>query len=304
MSRIAACLSSRFLVPRRPVHLSAPWNAVKKPEEAEQIFLQADVNTCLRKLVGFDPAVVFKRRPVHHLSTPRYVLMTDSELKISLDRVNRRGRKVLELVPYLAPHPHEEEVDVLSKDPEIQGYEKCPVIFTDISPGANDRTRLIVVREPNGLLRRANREERSRMNEIFYPTEGRSHVTPAMFREEHLIPVLNRGEYIFVLDRACVQFQPDDPEFHRVTTTTYDHMNEHKAFDVLRSNRYFGSLCFHLVINENMDEMMRFFMENERIQEAALLVQLYYNVHTENRDNFKRQDEDPMKQIRVSLPFH
>ena len=45
---------------------------------------------------------------------------------------------------------------------------------------------MIVVREPNGILRRANWEERYRMNQIHYPIEGKSYEIPKMFQEEHL----------------------------------------------------------------------------------------------------------------------
>lgn len=88
------------------------------------------------------------------------------------------------MVPYLSPA--EDRVDILSADPEIQGFESSKVVFTDISHGAIDKNRLIVVREPNGVLRRANREERYRMNQVFFPVDERSHVLPRMFEDECL----------------------------------------------------------------------------------------------------------------------
>jgi small subunit ribosomal protein S22 len=300
MSRITcSVLSSRTLVHRRPFHLSAHWHAVKKPEDAEKLFLHENVQSCLRRLVGFEPNVVFKRRPIPKLTSPRYVMMTDKELEISLDRVNRRGRKILELVPYKAPHS-EEDADVLSKDPELQGYMDAPIVFTDISPGSNDRNRLIAVRETNGLLRRATREERLRMNQIYYPNESRFHAMPPMFEDVHLQPVLDRRDYIFILDRACVQFEPDEPDFHRVCNRTFDHINEHKEYDVLRSNRYFGSFVFYHVINDNMDGLLQHFIEKENMSDAQLLIQLYYQIHTEKQAEFKTVPDDPVKQIRVS----
>ena len=268
-----------------------------RPDEAERLFLQPSVQSCLKQLVGFEPQVVFKRRPVAKLSSPRYVLMTDSELQISLDRMNKRGRKLLELVPYKAPRT-EEGVDVLSKEPELQGYETSNVVFTDISPGANDRNRLIVVREPSGLLRRANREERYRMNETYYPDESRGHEVPRMFQEEHLLPILDRKDYLFVLERACVQFEVDDPEFHRVTSITFDHMDDHQEYEVLRSNRWFGSFVFHLVIQGKIDGLLQHYIDGDRISEAALLVQLYFCIHTERHEELKKLGE--VQQIRVS----
>lgn len=41
------------------------------------------------------------------------------------------------MVPYL--NPVEDKVDILSIDPEIQGFEKHNIVFTDISHGAIDK---------------------------------------------------------------------------------------------------------------------------------------------------------------------
>ena len=46
--------------------------------------------------------------------------------------------------------------------------------------------RVIVVREPDGTLRKASWEERDRINQIYNPVEGRQLTTPTMFQEEFL----------------------------------------------------------------------------------------------------------------------
>lgn len=46
--------------------------------------------------------------------------------------------------------------------------------------------RFIVVREPNGVLRKATWEERDRMIQIFFPQEGRRVIPPVLFKDEHL----------------------------------------------------------------------------------------------------------------------
>ena len=256
-------------------------------------------------MVGFDHNIVFKAKPIPRLKSPKYLFMTDEELKISLDRVNRKGRKYLELVPFKAPI-EEEEQEVLSVDPDIQGYEKSTVIFTDISLGATDRTRLIVVREPNGVLRRCTRDERHRMNQAYYPKEERLHRMPKMFEDKYLNRVIERKEYTFILDRACIQFEPDDLDFHRVCNTTFDAIDESRDYDVLKSNRYFGSLVFYLLINDKIDMMLRFFIESGRIEESQMLVNLYYLVaRPEERKDFDeladKKGDDDLKQIRVSF---
>lgn len=49
--------------------------------------------------------------------------------------------------------------------------------------------RFIVVREPNGVLRKATWEERDRMIQIFFPKEGRRVIPPVIFKDEHLVVV-------------------------------------------------------------------------------------------------------------------
>jgi Mitochondrial 28S ribosomal protein S22. len=53
---------------------------------------------------------------------------------------------------------------------------------------------MIVVRGPNGVLRKATREERYRLNETYFPQSGRSIRMPHMFEEEYLkvSPSFNR----------------------------------------------------------------------------------------------------------------
>lgn len=46
--------------------------------------------------------------------------------------------------------------------------------------------RLIVARDPDGTLRHANMSERFRMNQIYFPIQGRKLRTPRMFEPEYL----------------------------------------------------------------------------------------------------------------------
>lgn len=48
------------------------------------------------------------------------------------------------------------------------------------------KERRIVVRDLNGMLRKATREERYRINETYFPQPGRSIRMPHMFEKEYL----------------------------------------------------------------------------------------------------------------------
>ena len=63
-------------------------------------------------------------------------------------------------------------------------------MFTDITFGVHSRDRHIVVREPDGDLREAEWPERDRMNNLYFPEEGRKHVVPPMFEPEKLKDIL------------------------------------------------------------------------------------------------------------------
>lgn len=46
--------------------------------------------------------------------------------------------------------------------------------------------RFIVVREPNGTLRKATWDERDRLIQVYFPKEGRKLTAPLIFKEENL----------------------------------------------------------------------------------------------------------------------
>lgn len=68
--------------------------------------------------------------------------------------------------------------------------------------------------------------------------------------------MLERGDYLFVLDRTCVEFDADDPEYHRITHTTYNHIDEKQAYGTLRFTRHFGPMVFYLVLSDNIDNLL------------------------------------------------
>ncbi|KAK4337162.1 hypothetical protein RND71_043478 [Anisodus tanguticus] len=79
--------------------------------------------------------------------------------------------------------------------------------------------RSMVVREPDGTLRRANFKERQRLNSIYFPYNYRTVDMPKMFEPENLDKLLEKkNTSFFILERACLQFDPDDSDYIRKTT--------------------------------------------------------------------------------------
>ena len=68
-----------------------------------------------------------------------------------------------------------------------------------------DRSRIIVVREPDGTLRTSNWDEQDRLNQTYFPRDGRRHYIPAMFQTENLKAILEPSKYEYVLDRLEIK---------------------------------------------------------------------------------------------------
>lgn len=199
--------------------------------------------------------------------------MTDEELQDALEEANKKGDDYLQMPPVLAVRKPKNTV--LSYDPALQGLETSPLVFTDISFGVPNSKRLIVVREPDGTLRETSWEVRDRINQSYFPSPGRETLCPKMFDEEYLKDLLEREEFIYILDRACVQFEPDDPKFQKVTSSTYECVNDKGLFERLRSTRHFGPLVFYLVWHDNIDNLLLELIETCHVEEANNLLQLY-----------------------------
>jgi small subunit ribosomal protein S22 len=88
--------------------------------------------------------------------------------------------------------------------------------------------------------------------------------------------VLDREDYEFILDRACVQYNPDNAEYHRITQKTYDEVNNKQKYDKLRSTRHYGSMIFYLAWSKNLNNLLFENIETGKIEDGALAIKLYY----------------------------
>lgn len=167
----------------------------------------------------------------------------------------------------------------LSEDPALQGCDTSKFVFTDITYGVSDRNRLIVIRDTDGKLKKADWDTRHRMNQIYFPLKGRKIKTPLMFSEEYLKNLLDNEEYEFILDAATIQFEPDDPLYQKVCSLTYQHINEHNKFEMLRSTRHFGPLVFYLTWFKTLDNFLLELISTSNIGECNSLLKLYSRLH-------------------------
>ncbi|GBN50723.1 28S ribosomal protein S22, mitochondrial [Araneus ventricosus] len=226
-------------------------NSTKKT--LEKLFINTDVQKILKKITGLDHEKIFAPSKTE-LEPPKFEFATESRLKELQALATAKAFQKLQMPPVM--DVREPINEVLAKDPELQGYLEYKTIFTDISPEVSCRDRVITVREVDGTLRKATWEERERMNQIFFPIPGRKLETPKLFESPYLEQLLDEGSYEFVLDCACMQFEPDAPEYHRVTYQTYEHIQEKKKFDLLRSTRHFGPMAFYFANKKSIDPLL------------------------------------------------
>ncbi|XP_043215563.1 28S ribosomal protein S22, mitochondrial-like [Amphibalanus amphitrite] len=237
-------------------------------------FFSSRVQELLFQLNDRQHDLVFKPRKLgQKLDAPQYVFMTDEDLDKERRRIEQCLREKLQVPPVLGPRKPIERV--LAKDPRLEGLHDSKLVCIDISPDLSDRKRMITVREPDGTLRTANWHERGRINQIFLPVDGRTVTMPKMFEEPHLTECLDREEYVSVLDRACVQFEPDDPDYIRVTSATYDHVDAARLYERLQSTRHFGALAFYLAWHRRIDNLLLYFIQLEKLDQAVKLIHLY-----------------------------
>ena len=45
---------------------------------------------------------------------------------------------------------------------------------------------MVIVREPNGILRKANDDEHEKMLQVYFPKEGKPNYVPKMFEQTNL----------------------------------------------------------------------------------------------------------------------
>nr|XP_045610579.1 28S ribosomal protein S22, mitochondrial-like [Procambarus clarkii] len=244
------------------------------------VFFNKNVQEILKKINELDFNKVFRQRfDGTQLKPPRYEFLTNEELEEHFEKSKKASEKILQMPPVVKER--QPILDVLSKDPGLTGYDTCKYVFTDITYGLSDRKRPIVVRDPDGTLRKASWEERERMNQIYNPRPGRKLKPHKLFLEEHLQGVLEREKYEFVLDCACAQFEPDDPEYQRVTSTVYETVEARRHYHMLNSTRHYGPMCFYLAWHKKIDNLLISLLQKEKLEACADMVKLHQLIHTD-----------------------
>uniref|UniRef100_A0A8C6QNK2 Mitochondrial ribosomal protein S22 n=1 Tax=Nannospalax galili TaxID=1026970 RepID=A0A8C6QNK2_NANGA len=221
---------------------------VKKPT-----FMDEEVQSILIKMTGLNLQKTFKPA-LQALKPPTYKLMTQAQLEEATRRAAEAAKVRLKMPPVL-----EERTpinDVLAEDKILEGTETVKYVFTDISYNVPHRERFIVVREPSGTLRKASWEERDRVIQIYFPKEGRRVLPPVIFKEENLRTMYSQDRHADVLNLCIAQFEPDSTDYIKVHHQTYEDIDKHGKYDLLRSTRHFGGMAWYFVNKKKIDGLL------------------------------------------------
>lgn len=267
----------------------------------QDIFYDTEVQSILKSLTGRNHDKVFRVRRVGRPATERSVFqfLTDEELKELQQEADQKAEKKLQMPPVM--NEREETGMVLEEDPLLVGLDVSKFVFTDITYGVSDRERLVVVRETDGTLRTANWDERDRMDQIYYPREGRKHYLLPMFEPENLAELLkDETKYEYILDRNCLQFEPDHPLYIRTAETVYNHINEKKTFNVLHSTRHYGPMVFYLCWCKQIDDFIVHKILNQNLAGAAEAVKLFSLIHKDTSLEMGQDDRTTVRNFASS----
>ncbi len=194
-----------------------------------------------------------------------------------------------------------DDCKIFSKDPAIKGFSRYTHIFTDVTFGLENEKRMVVIRTPEGTLQEAPFAIKKRSWNIYFPTEGRSLRDPAMFEADNIKRLLKEEEYGFILDRACLQFEPYEQKYHDITSQVYLHVNNVGHFEALRSTRHFGPMAFAFAWHKMIDDMLLDMIRNDYLKDAVQLICLYYEINSvdESREIIKslKTEEETEQQI-------
>ena len=147
----------------------------------------------------------------------------------------------------------------------------------------------MVVRQPDGTLRRANFKERQRLNSIYFPYKYRIIDMPKMFEPTYLDDILKKPEIsLFVLERACLQFEPDDSNYKRVVECVYEHVLKNRLFNELRSTRHFGPMTFYYATNQKIDYLIKDQLDRSLLKDVLNTIELYYLVNDKTTEFLKK----------------
>jgi len=234
-------------------------------------FIMPEIQSLLYELIEREVNKVHAYKPGHLSSMPRVRLLTDEQLRKEIARKDDEAKMMMKVPPVMLERSEIEEV--IAHDHQLDGYEDAKLVFTDISEDLPKNERMVVVRETDGLLRKARWGERDRMMQIYYPSPYRTMNKPRWVHDMS-VP-LNQNLHLNMLEQIYGEYEPDSVEYVQLTRKVYDHIDHNCLYHLIRSTRFYGSFVFYLAKHSNLDELLKYMINENLISHAAGLVKLF-----------------------------
>ncbi|KAH8310239.1 hypothetical protein KR044_000160 [Drosophila immigrans] len=246
-------------------------------QDPQPQFTDAETQQLLQSMTQLQLDKVFRKRTVPDNSVQTQ-FMTTAQLEKEFVQTIEKAKTLLQMPPVVKIKTDTERI--ISKDPALKDFADTKYVFTDITFGLAQSERKVVVRDVDGTLAYASLDITKRMNQLYFPLDGRKFLTPRMFSDEQLLQrCLNEHKYEYILDRLTVQYEPYEPEFHNISAKVFEHLNESKQFDLLRSTRHFGPMAFFYAWHRCIDDLLYDMIRRDYLLNAVQLIALSYKLH-------------------------
>ncbi|XP_052717464.1 28S ribosomal protein S22, mitochondrial-like [Crassostrea angulata] len=282
--RKLSCVHSQLLL-LRGVHVSQ-FKPPVVPTDIDPfpLFMEEGVQTILNDITGIDLKKTALLQPKKLPLKPVLRAVPDKELKrLQADSFKKERSKIEQRPPFM--RARKEISRELARNPEIAPVMTNNLLFIDTSAFTRseraNKDKVVVVRDTEGTLRTATQEERDRAIQIAFPVRGRTIFPSSFFKPENLHNALQRCRHSYVLDKVCVQYDPDHPEFLRITKEIYDYILERREFDALRGTRHFGSMAFYLSLCHREYELVLDMLERKLIVDVMDYIRLHRKIHSQ-----------------------
>jgi len=234
-------------------------------------FLRPEVQELLINLTERSPEKIFLNKQGLNTQMPQLRLMTDLEIEQEIEKKDEEAKALLRSPAVMLERS--EIDDVIAHDELLDGYEIAKVVFTDISDDLPAQERFVVVRETNGILRKAKWAERDRMMQTYYPRPHCDIFKP--YWAEDMTISLENNLHENLLEKILWQFVADSSDYIERTEMIYNHIEANNLYDLLRSTRFYGPLVFYLTKHRSIDGLLRHLMNDKLPSYAGDLVKLF-----------------------------
>ena len=115
---------------------------------------------------------------------------------------------------------------------------------------------------------------------------------------------MKEKKYMQLLKEACVHFEPDDPEFIRVTNRVYEVVDSTQDYDLIWSTRFYGPLVYYLTWFKKLDNIISYYLNKMNIEDVRLIIKLYSLINPDCKVAKLMKEEIKIEEIiKVSRKF-